>query len=131
MQLDLIDSVSKETNSQKNQQGSECQSQSNRGAELQQTPSATGGERKEDGGDGDGEDEKRRKKTIPGDAVSVDEKGEEGEEEEDDDEEEDSTGKITNTTTLIMTSNYSQVKSLAAPGGRRSQPGHWTTDNTC
>ena len=82
MKLDLIDSDSKETNSQKNQQGSECQSQSNRGAELQQTPSATGGERKEDGGDGDGEDEKRRKKTIPGDAVSVDEQGEEREEDE-------------------------------------------------
>ena len=82
MQFNLIDSESKETDDKRNQHGTQGKTQSNRGSEVLQTHRApqTGGERKGDGGDGDGEDEKRRKKTIPGDAVSVDEQGEEREE---------------------------------------------------
>ena len=47
--LDLIDSESQETDGERNQQGSESQSQSNRGAEVLQNQSTTGGEGKKDG----------------------------------------------------------------------------------
>ena len=48
-QLKLIDSKSQETDGERNQQGSESQSQSNRGAEVLQNQSTTGGEGKKDG----------------------------------------------------------------------------------
>ena len=48
-QLKLIDSKSQETDGERNQQGSEGQSQSNRGAEVLQNQSTTGGEGKEVG----------------------------------------------------------------------------------
>ena len=93
--LDLIDSESKETDDKGNQHGSQGKSQSNRGAD---------------------------RGPLSVDAIVVDDQGEEG---ENFNGEEVSAGKIPNITTQIIISNYSQVRSLAAPGGRRSHLGHW------
>ena len=47
--LDLIDSESKETDDKRNQHGTQGKTQSNRGAEVLQNQSTTGGEGKKDG----------------------------------------------------------------------------------
>ena len=80
------DSDSKETKGERKQQESKGQSQSNRGPGVLQTRTTTGGEGKDDG-DGDGHEERRGKRNLPPDAISVVEQ--EQEENEDDDEKED------------------------------------------
>ena len=118
------DSDSKETKGERKQQESKGQSQSNRGPGVLQTRTTTGGEGKDDG-DGDGHEERRGKRNLPPDAISVVEQ--EQEENEDDDEEEVSGGKIANTPKQMIKFKFSQVKFLAAPVGGRSCPEHWTT----